>query len=309
MVHLLASLTWNPGIRGILAAAVAITVLCGSVLILLITNNGPRLGFHLAATALTGWLTLMFFFWVVFGIGYKGPAPSWKVVEVSTDTPNALHQFGRNVPQPADLPSPTSYLTSDQLVAQAFKGQTKTPTLGDVVAADPKVAADLKPKLNGWRLVSTSNPVSGDAGATASGYLTTTGFAGNKLTSDQFILGTIYDRGGKPQRSDDSMLGRVAYRAEKLGMWFLADNPPHYAVVQARLTIPQVSYSGQPPPTPVPDPNQPVINILMERNLGATRLPGTGGMILAGTVFAILAYQLHRRDKAAMAARAAAKAM
>ena len=54
---------------------------------------------------------------------------------------------------------------------------------------------------------------------------------------------------------------------QKLGMWFIADNPTHYAVVQARLTVPQVTLAGQAPPSPVIDPEQPVINILMVRAL------------------------------------------
>jgi hypothetical protein len=303
---LLASLTWDPGFRGILSVAVAVAVLCGTVLILLITNNGPRLGFHLAVTALFGWLTLMFFFWVVFAIGYHGPAPTWKVIDVSTDAPNAFHSVLHDVPQPTSLPSPDQYVTSNEKVAKAFEGSTKEPTWGDVLAADPEIANDLKAKLNGWRLVATSNPVSGDAGATATSYLVSEGIDGNGLSSAGFELGNIYDRGGKPLRTDDSVFGRVTNRIQKLGMWFVADNPAHYAVVQARLTVPQVTLAGQAPPSPVVDPDQPVINILMVRDLGAVRLPGTAGLFFSGTVFAILAYQLHRRDKIGMANRAAA---
>lgn len=305
---LLASITWDPGFRGILSVAVAVAVLCGTVLILLITNNGPRLGFHLAVTALFGWLTLMFFFWVVFAIGYKGPSPSWKVIDVSTDTPNAFHKTLQDVPQPKSLPSPSDYLTTNKKVAKAFEGTTKTPTWGDVLDADPEIAGQLKSKLAGWRLVATSNRLSGDAGATATSYLTSEGIDGTGLSPSGFVLGTIYDRGGKPLRTDDSVFGRVTNRAEKLGMWFMADNPTHYAVVQARLTVPQVTLAGQAPPSPVLDPDQPVINVLMVRDLGATRLPGTAGMFFSGVVFAILAYQLHRRDKVAMANRAAAAA-
>ncbi len=302
---LLASLTWDPGFRGILSVAVAVGVLCGTVLILLITNNGPRLGFHLAVTGLFGWLTLMFFFWVVFAIGYHGPAPHWKVIDVSTDAPNAFHEVMRDVPQPNALPTPDSYLTSNKLVAKAFEGQQKKPTMGDVLAADPTIADGLKDKLHGWRLVAASNPVSGDAGATAAGYLTTEGFEGTKLASSGFVVGTIFDRGGKPARSGDGVVDRVTNRIQKTAMWFAADNPTHYAVVQVRLTVPQVTLAGQAPPSPVVDANQPVINVLMVRDLGATRLPGTAGFLFSAVVFGILAYQLHRRDKLAMANRAA----
>ena len=307
MFHALLALSWNPGIRGILDVAIAVAVLCGTPLLLLITNNGARLGFHLAATGLFGWLTLMFLFWVIFGIGYKGPAAHWHVVEVSLDTPNALTQVARNVPQPASLPDPAGYLKTNKLVKEAFVGQTKTPTLSDVVANDPTVEKQLADKLNGWRLVSTSDPIAGDAGATASTYLTTYGLNA-PLPSTGFVIGSIFDKGGKPRRTNDSIVGRIAYRAEKLGMWVTFDNPTHYAVVQARLTIPQVTLPGKPPPLAQPDPNQPVINLIMVRDNGKVRLPGTALFFISLVIFSILAYQLHRRDKAAMAARAAAAA-
>jgi hypothetical protein len=305
MFHALLALSWNPGIRGILDVAIAVAVLCGTPLLLLITNNGARLGFHLAVTGLFGWLTLMFLFWVIFGIGFKGPAPAWRVIEVSTDTPNALHAVAHNVPQPGTLPTPASYLKTDAKVHAALAAQPKAPTLGDVVAANPEIATELSDKLNGWRIVSTSNAISGDAGATATTYLIANG-VGTPLKADGFVLGAIFDKGGKPTRTNQSIVGRVAYRAEKLGMWLTGNNPTHYAVQQAYLTLPQTILPGQPPPTPEIDPAQPVVNVIMVRSNGATRLPGTALFFFSLVIFSILAYQLHRRDKAAMAARAAA---
>lgn len=305
MIHLLASLTWEPGIRGILLVMVAVVVLFGTPLILLVTNLGSRLGFHIAVTAIFGWLTLMFMFWAIYGLGYKGPAPEWRVLETSTDAPNARLHVLHDVPQPNDLPLATKY-TTNPLVKEALIGRKSAPTMGDIVAADPRIADSLKPKLNGWRLVGTSNPINGDASASTGEYLQENGFGGMQFqSSSTYLVGTVFDRGGKPLRKDSSMMGRVTHRIETTGMALIGDNPAHYAVVQIHPTIAQASLPGEPPPPPVIDPNQPVINVLLVRDLGAIRQPGFAFGIMSFLIFSILAYQLHRRDKAGMAARAA----
>lgn len=308
MIHLLASLTWDPGIRGILVVVLAVTVLCGTPLLLLATNVGSRLGFHIAATAIFGWLTLMFMFWAIYGLGYKGPAPTWQVLETSTNPTAAYHDQLHNVPQPDTLPSSVSYLTTNKLVAEAMKGRKTAPTMGDVVAADPSVAKTLEPKLNGWSLASTSNPVYGDSAAAAGAYLVANGYDGLQFkTSSDYLVGTVFEQGGKPDRKSGSMMDRVTNRVQTTAMALVGDNPAHYAVVQIQPTVAQTALPGEPPPLPVADPNQPTINVLLVRNLGAVRQPGFAFGTLSLIIFAILAFGLHRRDKAGMAARHAAE--
>ena len=57
MSHLLASIAWDPGFRGVLTVVVAVLVLPGSIYLLLGTNLGTRLGFLIALTGLFGWPT------------------------------------------------------------------------------------------------------------------------------------------------------------------------------------------------------------------------------------------------------------
>jgi hypothetical protein len=308
MLHLLASLTWDPGIRGILVVVVAVVVLCGTPLILLITNVGSRLGFHIAITAIFGWLTLMFLFWAIYALGYKGPAPTWQVLDVSSNPTGAVHKQLHTVPQPDQVGDPVAYQKTNKLVAEAMKGRSALPTMGDVVAADPTVAQKLQPKLNGWRLLPTSDANNRDAAAATGEYLQANGFGGMQFqTPSSYVIGTVFDRGGKPLRKDGSMMQRVAHRIETTAMALVGDNPAHYAVVQVQPAIVQTSLPGEPPAQPVADPNQPVINVLLVRNLGAVRQPGIAFGILSGLIFLILAYGLHRRDKAGMAARRAAE--
>jgi hypothetical protein len=76
------ALSWDPAIRGILATAVGVVVLCGSVYLLLGTNLGARLGFLMAMAGLFGWMAIMGTMWWVYGIGMVGRAPAWHVIEV-----------------------------------------------------------------------------------------------------------------------------------------------------------------------------------------------------------------------------------
>ena len=48
-----------------------------------------------------------------------------------------------------------------------------------------------------------------------------------------------------------------------------------------------------------------MITVVLERDLGALRLPSVGFTVVCGTLFAIFANMLHRRDKAVMRARSA----
>jgi hypothetical protein len=79
-------ITWDPGLRGILVVLVGIAVLMGSVYLLLGTNIGARVGILVAVAGLSGWMMLMGLVWAIYGIGNKGPLPTWKVAEIVVST-------------------------------------------------------------------------------------------------------------------------------------------------------------------------------------------------------------------------------
>jgi len=76
-------------------------------------------------------------------------------------------------------------------------------------------------------------------------------------------------------------------------------HPAHYAVIMIQPADPRtlVSRPGQAPPTKEPDPNQPIMTIVLERDLGSVRLPPAMIAIGSGIIFTALALSLHRRDK------------
>ena len=83
MIHTLAfALKWDPQIHGLLVVLLAIVLLPGSVYLLLATNLGARVGFLVAVAGLFGWMTLMSIIWTVYGIGFTGNPPAWKVEQV-----------------------------------------------------------------------------------------------------------------------------------------------------------------------------------------------------------------------------------
>jgi len=76
--QVLAGITWDPFIRGVLIITVAVLVLPGSVYLILATDTGARVGFMIAMAGLFGWIFIMAVVWAVFGIGDVGRAASWK---------------------------------------------------------------------------------------------------------------------------------------------------------------------------------------------------------------------------------------
>jgi hypothetical protein len=307
-LHLLASLSWSPGLRAIILIAVAVGALMGSTYLLLSTNVGSRLGLLMSVTAVAGVLTALSSVWMMLGLGYKGRAPEWKIKEVTAGSAaQASIKAARTLPLPDTLPSPAELVAKYHLQA-AFATQQRAISLSDVAAASKGAQEQLQAKAGGWRLLPTSDKVASDAAATASQYLTTQSTAPKFTDTNAFVVVAIYDKGGKPGRGNDgSLVNRALYKVEKTAMWFIADNPIRYTVVQVRPAVHQVAQPGQAPPTGVADPTQPVYNVIMVRDLGSTRQPSFAVFLFSSLSLAFCLTTLHRRDKVAMALRAAPK--
>jgi hypothetical protein len=76
---------WDPTIIGILAPLSGVFLFCGSAYLLLSTNLGARLGFLVAASALSGFMVLLSTLWLTTSTPLespKGRSADWKVLEV-----------------------------------------------------------------------------------------------------------------------------------------------------------------------------------------------------------------------------------
>jgi hypothetical protein len=241
-------LAWDPQIRGLIVVAFSIAVLPGSIYLLLATNLGARLGFLVSMAGVAGWMMIMGIIWTVYGIGYVGDAPSWKLREVVRSE------------------------SANELSMAALEDAHDLSTWNELAADDPK---------------------RGEAQATAGA-----GIAGDEAAiptferESDYVVIDAYDKGGRTKSWFDK---NVPFR-----------HPPHYALVQVQKAKEVDVPFGETPPKAEADPNEPVISVIMERDLGDKRLPPFLVTIGSGIIFAVTCNVLHRRDKAVMAARLAA---
>lgn len=278
MLNLLAGIAWDPQIRGFLAVGVGVVVLLGSVYLLLGTNLGSRLGFLIAASAMFGWCTIMGLTWWVYGtIGMLGEAPKWVVTEVVyPGTQDAALDEAHTLDTSA-LPDPEQL---NELEGEAYV----------------EVRDEVEPTLGGWELLPESNPSFGEAKATVDAHFAEhpdeeLGLEG----AADYVTVYSFERGGKEGLPDDpSRIDRLTTKLENT--FWQVQHPPHYAIIQVQPVIEQEPVPGEAPPTPEADPDEPVVSVIMERNLGDVRFPGAMLTIFSGGMFAVTVLMLHRRD-------------
>ncbi len=296
-LNLLAGIAYDPTIRGILAVAVGVVVLVGSVYLLLATNTGNRLGFLLAMTGFFGWMAIMGLVWWIYGIGMQGADPSWKVVEYNAaDTSEAVTEDVRSLeldvlPQDGD--------------------SVDYETLSTLEADNPERLLELEEELeestDGWRFLPASDPSRGEAEATVDAELMNCDTCNFGIDSvDDYVKLAAFETGGKPGLgADPSLWERVSTRVRQA---VTIKNPERYAVVQVQRVIPQTPVPGEAPPTPEPDPDQPVISVVMIRDIGDLRFPSAMITIGSTLIFGLLCWVLHQRERILEANLAAAQA-
>ena len=303
IVDLLGAMSWDPGFKGVLVVVVGVSVLMGSVALILGTNSGARLGFLVALTGLFGWFIVMGLIWSIYGIGYKGPAPSWKVLDVVQGEP-AQSRVAKadSLPLPDKIADPVELRDGSKELLKEFPATGKDPVIGDLAAIDPELEASINQQVAPWKLLITTNRFTGETQATVAEAL---GPNGQKLFEDpsEYVVVQSFFTGGKQGRTDNSIVGRVAYKAKSAVSFF---NPPFLVAVQLQEVIPQDTKVGQAPPLPVRNRDAPVITVVMERDRGALRQHSIVFTIVSMIIFGILASSLHRRDSRAAAQRAQA---
>lgn len=346
-IELFAGLAWDPEIRGFLAVLTGVVVLMGSVWLLLATNTGTRLGTLIALAGFFGWMTIMAAIWWIYGIGYRGDAPTWQEVEIvegfdseghltfaaldeaeqlrSEDLPTAHElvvsayaglssvsdpelrteietanlEFG--VVTVADLTADqTEGLTDQEIAALAAEeyAKNRATTLSELAAVAPSLIDPHDAALGGWLLLSTAQ--AGEAQASAIAMLLASGdfpFS----TQNEFKLLDAFTIGGKRGLpSDPSRWDRIETQIRTA---LTLQHPTRYGIVQMQAVLPESidNLPGQAPKRPVADPDEPVVSVVMIRDLGNLRL--VPALVTLGSllIFLALCYMLHERDKVVMA--------
>jgi hypothetical protein len=172
-----------------------------------------------------------------------------------------------------------------------FKEVVTSPTADDLDAAETEAAHD----LSDWTELAADDPARGEAQAAAGAAI-----AGDAAAIPVFEAESDYaviDAFSVGGRSDSFFDKNVPWR-----------HPPHYAIIQVQKAVEVETEFGEVPPPPEPDESEPVVSVILERDLGDKRLPPVLLTLSCLIVFGITCNVLHRRDKAVMAARAEANA-
>jgi len=252
------AITWEPELRGILIVIIAVTTLCGSVYMVLGTNLGARLGFLVAFTGLAGWMALMGSIWWIYGIGLKGPEPSWDAIPGKTviQDVSSLRNAGVLDDLPS-IPEGTAVTEEAELVDAQF------------------VAED-------WRRIAESEPTFGQAGSSAGELLIET----DTFATGEFQVVSVFDKGGERYPKITDRFDFIAFF-----------HKPHYAVVEVAPLEQVRAEPGRAPTPPQIDETRQHQYVYMVRNLGARRQPAALITLGSTTVFLLLCWMLHRRDR------------
>ena len=254
----LLAIGWEPELRGLLTVIIGFVILCGSVYGIMATNMGTRLAFLVAAAGLAGWLMLMGIVWMIYGIGLRGPDPTWQAVPgagVLRDV-DALGSAGVLDPN-ADVPEDATATESAEVVRDTFLDQ-------------------------GWIVLDTASPAFGQAQAAATELLIEEG----AFAAGQFEIVEVFDTGGERYPKINDSLDFLAF-------W----HTPHYVVAEAAALVPVREEPGRAPARPEIDEERQREYVYMIRDLGARRQPPAVLALGAGLVFFSLCYLLNRRDR------------
>ncbi len=184
-----------------------------------------------------------------------------------------------------------------EAVAEAIQDRidrNESLSLSELAAVSPDVIDDAveagQLDFGEWDLVDSAR--AGEAQATADAILQEEGIFSS--SSDYVVLNT-FERGGKDRRTDDSVWGRAVHKLKTMFVQFR--HPTHYTVVQVQAALDQPVIPGEAPPSAVVDPDQPVISVIMVRDLGNLRLRPALFTIASLLIFLALCGVLHQRDR------------
>lgn len=254
----LLAIGWEPELRGLLTVIIGVVILCGSVYGIMATNMGSRLAFLVAAAGLAGWMTVMGVVWLIYGIGLRGPDPTWQAVPGSgiLQDVGALGSAGVLDPD-ADVPADATPTDSADIVRNTFLDQD-------------------------WIVLDKAAPEFGQVQAAATEILVSDG----AFAAGQFEIVEVFDTGGERYPKINDTFDFLAFL-----------HTPHYVIAEAAPFEAVRTEPGRAPARPVVDETRQRQYVYMLRDLGARRQPPVVLAIGAGLIFLALCYLLHRRDR------------
>ncbi|MDG1875899.1 MAG: hypothetical protein P8I99_00615 [Acidimicrobiales bacterium] len=188
----------------------------------------------------------------------------------------------------------------DDLAAEE-QSKNEATTLSELAAVAPGIIDPDADELGGWTLLSTAE--SGEAQASAIAIV---------LESNDFSFGSqvefklldAFTIGGKEGLPDDpNVWDRVWTKVRQTAQ---ITHPTRYGIVQLQQVTEEsiTNLPGTAPQRPVVDTEEPVVSVVMIRDLGNVRFRPAMVTIGSLLIFFALCYMLHERDKLVMARRA-----
>ena len=188
----------------------------------------------------------------------------------------------------------------DELVASE-QSRNEATTWSELAAVAPGLIDQDNADLGGWTLLSTAE--AGEAQASAIAMLLESNdfdFA----SQAEFKVLDAYTIGGKEGLPEDpSVIDRVWTRIRQTAQ---ITHPTRYGIIQVQQVTEEslTNLPGTAPQLPVVDEDEPIVSVVMIRNLGNLRLVPALVALGSGLIFLGLCYMLHERDKVVMARRA-----
>ncbi|MDE0066139.1 MAG: hypothetical protein OXN44_04610 [Acidimicrobiaceae bacterium] len=219
--------------------------------------------------------------------------------ELRTEIEVANEEFG--VITVADLTADaTEGLTAQEQEALAEEeyAKNRATTLSELAAVAPSLINQNDDSLGGWTLLSTAQ--AGEAQASAIAMLLASGDFSFSSQNEFKILDSFTIGGKRGLPSDPSRWDRIETQIRTA---LTLKHPTRYGIVQMQAVLPESidNLPGQVPKRPIADPDEPVVSVVMIRNLGNLRL--VPALVTLGSllIFLALCYMLHERDKVVMA--------
>jgi hypothetical protein len=177
--------------------------------------------------------------------------------------------------------------------------------LAEEISSEAKAArSKIEHHLGGWCLLSETDTRRGEAVASSDAALVANTAFGEGTATSSYITQDVFLYGGKEPCTpitESSIWSRAWHR---VATTFEVKNPKLYSVVTVIKAENQPTIPGEPPPTPKIEPGASTVSVVSLRNLGNRRFIPFCFAVVNGLLFAVVASQLHVRDKRAWAAKA-----
>ena len=197
----------------------------------------------------------------------------------------------------------TEGLSDNEIADLAAEEQSKNEatTLSELAAVAPGLIDEEADALGGWTLLSTAE--AGEAQASAIAMILESGdFSFGSQA--EFKLLDAFTIGGKEGLPDDpNVWDRVWTKVRQTAQ---ITHPTRYGVIQLQQVTEEsiTNLPGTAPQRPVVDTEEPIVSVVMIRDLGNVRFRPAMVTIGSLLIFFALGYRLHERDKLLMARRA-----